>query len=220
MTKKQGTTVAVVDDHPLMRNGIMNMLSTLGHSTTIEADHGGEFIAAWNSGVRCKVAIVDLCMPVMDGWATIAYITEHHPEVLAIAITFDANAGAVRRALQHGARAVLCKTALPPEWAQALHDVLGGGFHRNSVLDMVVQHAPMPGSAEALRAKVLKELTPCQLEFLMAYTADDEPTLTELATRKNLARCTMESHREAVVEKTGAHSRLAMYRFTQQFGLR
>lgn len=220
MKKTKSTAIAVVDDHALMRVGIIRSLEILGCHTTIEAEHGAAYLKDWENGARCQIAIVDLCMPVMDGWATIEHITAHQPGVLPIAITFDPNPGAVRRAYQAGARAVMSKTAGPEAWKQALHDVLTTGHHHNELTRMVLNNAPQPGSPEALRKKVHDEFTSCQLGFLMDYTAEDEPTLKELAERKGVELCTIESHRRKVVEKTGVNSRLALFRFTQDFGLR
>ncbi|MCB9163932.1 MAG: response regulator [Flavobacteriales bacterium] len=218
--KKRVLSVAVVDDHTFMRDGIVGNFERMGHKATIVARHGGEYLSAWEAGARCDLAIVDLCMPVMDGWATIAHGAQHQPDVRFIAITVDPHPGAVRKALKAGAHAVMSKTAVATDWEKALADVMTSGYHHNELMHMVLSEGTAPGSPEALRQKVEAELTRCELRFLMEYTAPDEPSLAELAERHGVKLCTVESHRRSVVEKTGAHRRLAMFRFTQSFGLR
>lgn len=218
--KKKSTTVAVVDDHPFMRIGIANGLRSFGCEVNLEAEHGAAYITACKGSALCQIAIVDLLMPVMDGWATIAWIAEHQPGVLPIAMTMDPNPAAVRRALQAGARAVMSKNAGPAEWQHALNAVLATGYHHNDLMRMVLENAPEPGSPEALRKKVMEQLTPMQVKFIMAYTDVDEPSLQQMADREGLKLSTIETHRRDVVEKTGAHTRLSMFRFTKDFGLR
>ncbi|MBK6753751.1 MAG: response regulator transcription factor [Flavobacteriales bacterium] len=97
--------LALVDDHHLMRSGLATMLNGLdGYRVTIEAANGRELIEALRDATPPAIAIVDLNMPVMDGYATIAWLRTNAPEILPLALTFDAGDDALVRAMRAGAR--------------------------------------------------------------------------------------------------------------------
>ncbi|MBK6540233.1 MAG: response regulator transcription factor [Flavobacteriales bacterium] len=72
--------LALVDDHHLMRSGLAAMLNGLdGYRVTIEAANGRELIEALRDATPPAIAIVDLNMPVMDGYATIGWLRTNAP---------------------------------------------------------------------------------------------------------------------------------------------
>ncbi len=75
-------SVALVDDHHLVRTGLAAMVNGLGgYRVTLEVN-GRELIEALAKAKEAPIAIVDLNMPVMDGYATIAWLNAHAPTVL------------------------------------------------------------------------------------------------------------------------------------------
>ena len=98
-------SVALVDDHHLMRSGLVATVNALGgYHVTIEAGNGKELIDALHGAELPAIAIVDLNMPVMDGYETIAWLRANAPSVLPLALTFDATDDAMVKAVRAGAR--------------------------------------------------------------------------------------------------------------------
>jgi CheY-like chemotaxis protein len=60
--------ILVVEDHAEARGVLVGLLQTLGY-WTISAKHGQEALALLRSGSRPSLILLDLRMPVMDGWA-------------------------------------------------------------------------------------------------------------------------------------------------------
>ena len=60
--------ILIVEDHEAVRGGLLSMLQALGY-WTISAKHGQEALALLRSGARPALILLDLMMPVMDGWA-------------------------------------------------------------------------------------------------------------------------------------------------------
>lgn len=72
--------MAFVDDHTLVRTGLVGLVNRLGgYRVVLEADDGREFTKALPKGPNIDIAIVDLNMPIMDGYATIAWLHKNHP---------------------------------------------------------------------------------------------------------------------------------------------
>jgi len=59
--------ILIVEDHEDVRGGLLSMLQSLGY-WTISAKHGQEALALLRSGPRPALILLDLVMPVMDGW--------------------------------------------------------------------------------------------------------------------------------------------------------
>ena len=133
--------LALVDDHHLMRSGLATMLNGLdGYRVTIEAANGRELIEALRDATPPAIAIVDLNMPVMDGYATIAWLRTNAPEILPLALTFDAGDDALVRAMRAGARGFVLKNVRPPVLRAALDSlVLTGYYHSEAVHESLMQ---------------------------------------------------------------------------------
>ena len=73
-------SVALIDDHHLMRSGLVNMINGMGDYEVVqEFANGKEFVDALRTTTAPAIAIVDLNMPVMDGYETITWLTPHAP---------------------------------------------------------------------------------------------------------------------------------------------
>ncbi len=59
--------VLVVEDHEFAREAVAALLSTMGYDV-IEAENGRDALAVMAKGARPDVILLDLMMPVMDGW--------------------------------------------------------------------------------------------------------------------------------------------------------
>jgi len=100
--------VLVVEDHEFARDAVAALLSSMGYDV-IEAENGRDALAAMAKGPHPDVILLDLMMPVMDGWEFMS-ILKTHPEwsdipVIIVTAIYDAK----RTQDETGARAVLTK---------------------------------------------------------------------------------------------------------------
>lgn len=73
--------VALIDDHTLVRKGLVEVINGLGgYKVVLEAAHGLDYKEKVNGGPRIELAIVDLNMPVMDGYQTLDWIAPPAPK--------------------------------------------------------------------------------------------------------------------------------------------
>ncbi|MEO6020155.1 MAG: response regulator transcription factor [Knoellia sp.] len=152
--------ILVVDDHPVVRAGMVALLSELADLDVVgEAGNGAEALAMV-SKMAPDVVLMDLRMPVMDGAEATARLRAQPdaPEVLVLT-TYDTDADIVR-AVESGARGYLLKDTPPAVLADAI---------RRAALGETVL-APMVAArlAERLRAPAPVELTPRELDVLRA----------------------------------------------------
>jgi DNA-binding NarL/FixJ family response regulator len=213
--------IALVDDHNLMRAGLAAVINEMpGYTVTIQAGNGREFIRALNGAPTPAVAIVDLNMPLMDGYETIAWLRANLPGVLPLALTFDSADDAMVRAVRAGARGFVLKTVDPPQLRTALDSLmLTGYYHDDGLHRTLVDGQALKTSLEKEQEKVLAQITPRELEFLQLVCAPEELTYKQIADRMGVHLRTVEGFRESLGEKFGIKSKTGFVLFALKWRL-
>ncbi|MBK7383091.1 MAG: response regulator transcription factor [Flavobacteriales bacterium] len=120
--------IALVEDHPLMRDGMRACLEQWPHSTVVlEAEDGLAYEKACATAPPIHIAVVDLRMPNRNGFETIVWIREYQPETLVLAISFETNDDCVHRVLLCGAHGVVNKSCGRQELHTALDHLRATG---------------------------------------------------------------------------------------------
>lgn len=115
-----------VDDHPLMRAGVVSFLATEpGLQVVAEAANGEEALEKYREH-RPDLVLMDLSMPVMDGLEATRAILEEFPDARIIVLTTYAGDEDVHRALDAGAVGYLLKDMLVADVLKVIRSVIGG----------------------------------------------------------------------------------------------
>ena len=118
--------VYITDDHPIVRRGIKQLLSTEpGIDVIGEATNGRQAIADMDS-LRPDLVLMDLVMPVMDGIEAIRQIKAGHPEIQILVLTSFATDDKVFPAIKAGALGYLIKDTGPDELVRSIRQVHQG----------------------------------------------------------------------------------------------
>jgi DNA-binding NarL/FixJ family response regulator len=118
--------ILAVDDHPLVRKGIVGLVADEPDMTTVaEASNGREAIQQFRIH-RPDVTLMDLQMPEMNGLDAIVAIRGEFPEARIIVLTTYTGDVQVLRALKAGARAYLLKTLLHKELLETIRAIHAG----------------------------------------------------------------------------------------------
>lgn len=218
--------VALVDDHHLVRSGLAATVNNLGgYHVTVDAGHGRELIEALEDLApedprQPRMAIVDLNMPVMDGYETIAWLRQHRPDVLPLALTFDATDDALVKAVRSGARGFLLKNARPAVLKNALDALAMTGYYYTDELHGTLQaHPGLRTRHEQERQRVLEQITPREMEFLLLVCSPNEPTYEEIAEGMGIQRRTVDNYRVALFDKFRIKSKTGLVLFAIRWGL-
>jgi DNA-binding NarL/FixJ family response regulator len=118
--------VLIVDDHPVVRQGLRSMLDLLPDvRCTGEAESGTEAIRA-AAAAAPDVVLLDLRLPGADGIQVARTLRRVAPQARIIIITVDDDPGQVQRALEAGVDGFLLKTASLEELGAAIRRTLCG----------------------------------------------------------------------------------------------
>ncbi|HVO89121.1 MAG TPA: response regulator transcription factor [Casimicrobiaceae bacterium] len=115
-----------VDDHPIVRQGIVSLLGVQPDMAVVaEASNGREAIQAFRTH-RPDITLMDLQMPEMGGLDAISALRAEFPDARIIVLTTYAGDAQALRALQAGARGYLLKNALHKELVDTIRAVHAG----------------------------------------------------------------------------------------------
>jgi len=118
--------ILVVDDHPLLRQGIAGLVADQSDMSLVaEASDGREAIQQFRAH-RPDVALMDIQMPDMNGLDAIIAIRNEFPEARIIVLTTYTGDVQVLRALKAGARGYLLKNSLHKELLETIRAVHAG----------------------------------------------------------------------------------------------
>ena len=211
--------VALVDDHTLVRKGLVELIQQSGeYEVVLEASNGREFIEALPHP-DLRLAIVDLNMPEMDGFETLAWLKENHPGLLALALTFEGTEERVIRAVRAGARGFILKDIEPLELRAALRSVLTSGYYHTDLVHHTMLNSSMRTEEEKTRAKLLARLTENEVRFLKLICDDRELTYEQVAEEMGVHRRTVDGYREHICNKLKVRSKVGLVITAVRYGL-
>lgn len=81
--------IAIVDDHELIRKGLQELLNLWGYTVIPPAINGKDFLDLLVKGIIPHICILDMRMPVMDGYETTKVVKEKWPGIKIIAYSLD-----------------------------------------------------------------------------------------------------------------------------------
>ena len=123
--------IIVADDHKLFRKGLMSILSDLPQVNVVAEAENGEQLLNTLKNTPADIVLLDLRMPLLDGYEVLGKIQSEYAAVKAIVISmFDAESHIVN-AIESGAKGFLTKDSDPEEIAIAIESVYYNNFYFN-----------------------------------------------------------------------------------------
>ncbi|MBB3085457.1 response regulator transcription factor [Geodermatophilus sabuli] len=119
--------VAVVDDHPVYRDGLAVLLGSVSGLVVVGTAADGAEAVALAREEQPDVVVMDVQMPVLDGIEATRRITAESPSIGVVVLTMSEDDGTVFAAVRAGARGYLLKGADQEEVIRAITTVAGGG---------------------------------------------------------------------------------------------
>lgn len=201
-------TIALTDDHILLRNGLANLVKELGYDVVFEADNGKQLVDKLKTHRLPQVVLMDITMPVMDGYEATLYLKKNHPSVKVLALSMLDDETAIIRMLRNGAKGYLLKDSEPEELKIAIDAVLQKGFyHSELVAGKLIRAINQLDDPIHVEEEILP-LNEKEIEFLKWVCT--ELTYKEIADEMRLSPRTIDNYRDALHEKLQCKSRVGM----------
>ena len=222
--------VLLADDHKLVRSGLKSLLSEKTGDMTVvaEASTGLEVLALLET-TPADVVLMDIYMPNMNGIEATRQIRERFPQVKVLMLTMTDTPQWVNESLEAGAQGYLLKSTGYKELLFAIRTVYEGeAYFSTDLTKLLLQQVnagakgvaatpQVDGNSQGTAQPLSAGITPRELDVLrliaQGYTNQQNGEM--LLTSKR----TIESHRQNLLEKTGAGNTATLVLYAAHHGL-
>ena len=212
------TSVALVDDHTLLRNGLANVVRGYSeYAVLFEADNGKDFITALRPQSLPDIVLLDINMPGMDGYETALWLKQNYPDIRVLALSMYDNEQAIIRMMKNGARGYILKDIDPSEFKMALDAVIKRGFYYSEMVTGKLIHAVNALDEPGQSIKTLVKLNQRELQFLKLVCT--ELTYREIAEQMYLSPRTIDGYRDDLFEKLKVKTRVGLVMYAIKNGI-
>jgi DNA-binding NarL/FixJ family response regulator len=200
--------IIVVDDHGIVREGLMALLDTQDGMKVVGSAATGQAAILAAERLQPDIMIMDLALPDLNGIDATQRILSLYPMISIIALSASHTCEHVSRAMRAGARGYVVKDAKGAELVEAVRTVGAGRQYLS-------RHASL-GPADA---KLMGRPTRTPMERLSARERDvmhrivDGCTSRTIAKELSLSRKTIDTYRARLMVKLGVTNRTALIRF-------
>jgi DNA-binding NarL/FixJ family response regulator len=191
------TRILVVDDHPIVRLGIRQMINADPALTVIAEADSCEGAVTMASAYSVDLAIVDLSLNGGSGLDAIRELTSTRPGLPVLVLSMHDERLFAERALRAGARGYIMKQEAVVHLLDAIHDVLSGRIHVSGRMSQSILHRL--GRDGAMSDNGLGDLTDRELEVFESIGRG--LSTAAIAARLNVSIKTIETYRSNIKTK-------------------
>lgn len=206
--------IAIADDHVLMRKGVIEIISSFHqYEVIIEADNGAQLLERIEAAPeKPRICVLDISMPVMDGYETVVAIKERWPEMKVLVLTMVNNEFSVIKMFRGGASGYLLKACPPEELQVALDAVQKQAFYHSELLSKDDSRAELK-NPYAVGFKISdKELT------FLRYCCSDLH-YKEIGEHMGIGVRTVHTYRDTLFNKFGVKTRIGLAVYALSIGI-
>jgi DNA-binding NarL/FixJ family response regulator len=198
--------IMLVDDHPLVRDGLRARLEAVPHFRVVaEADSGAEALALAGS-TRIDLVLMDITMRDGSGIEATARLYANFPDIAVLILSMHDKLEYVTQAMQAGARGYVLKDAPGKDIVLAIDTVVAGGIYYSAA---VARQLARPATQD-------NQLTSREQEVLR-HIANGESN-KQIARALDLSVRTVETHRLNIKRKLGIEGQAELIKFAVQHG--
>lgn len=196
----------IVDDHPLVIDGLKTMLKDVGYITvTGSVKNGKDALAFLEEHPEISVILLDINLPDTDGLRLCEQIRATNKTVKIIGLTYVNEAGIITQLIKKGGNGYLLKNMEREELITAIDQVLDGSVYlskaANEKIVQQLQAYDLPGNNVPALTRREKEILQLLAKGL---------TSSEIAEKLFLSTFTVDTHRRNMLQKFNVHNTQAL----------
>lgn len=200
------TRVIIVDDHPLVRRGLREMLAAEGIVVVAEASRSEEVLPALASAPS-DVVLLDLSMPGRGGIEVLRDIRQTHPRVRVLVISTHSEAAFAVRAMRAGAAGYITKSSAPEEIVAAVRAVASTGRYISETVAAALADFAIDGHGGPAH----ESLSDREMEVFRLLTRGR--SISDIAADLSLSVKTVSTYHARLKEKLGAAGSADLVRY-------
>jgi DNA-binding NarL/FixJ family response regulator len=209
-------SIAIVDDHLLIAKALGEIIEKFGqYNVLYEVENGAVLMERFKQPKNIPdIVLLDVSMPVMNGFETAAWLKKNHPEILILALSMQDDEQSLIKMIKSGANGYLLKNVHPTELEKALQTLVSKGFYYP---DWATSKVLMNIAADEETANLPVKLSDREIEFLQF--ACTEMTYKEIGEKMFCSPRTVEGYRDALFDKLQLKTRVGLVMFAMKNGI-
>ncbi len=193
--------ILLVDDHPLVRDGLRARLETIPHFAVVAEAGNSDEALHYAASQAIDLALMDINLIGMNGIDLTARFNTLYPEIAILMLSMHDKAEYVMQAIQAGARGYVLKDAPAMDIITAIDTVMSGGIYYSAGLAKQLARPLVPALL----------LTPREREVLQCIATGKSNK--HIARELDLSVRTVETHRLNIKRKLGIEGQADLIRF-------
>lgn len=201
--------IAIVDDHEMFRSGIKLILAQkVTWQVVIEAVNGQDFLTQLDSIVP-DIVLLDISMPVLNGYDTTIWALKKHPELKIIILTMLSDEQYYIKMIEAGVKAFILKKSGTEELFKAIEEVaIGNNYFAQDLLKSIVLKINHKKIDDTLKLTAKEEK--------VLYYICNGFTNNEISKKLFLSSKSIEKYRSSLLQKTNTKNSAHLVMFTIQ----
>lgn len=207
-------TIVIVDDHVLIAKALEGIIGNFdGFEVIYVAENGKDLIEKFENGEKIPdIILLDISMPLMDGFETALWLKTNHPNIKIMALSMQGDDNSVIKMIKNGARGYLLKNTHPKDLETALSKLNSDGFFYPDWASKIIFSNINDEKANEKAVRISDR----EKEFL-TYTVT-ELSYKEIAEKMHCSPRTVESYRDQLCEKLALKTRVGLAVFAIKNG--
>jgi DNA-binding NarL/FixJ family response regulator len=210
-------TIILADDHKLIRDGVKSLLADEPSITIAGEVANGKELLDVLSRRPADVILMDINMPVMDGYEATRQIRENYPGTQVLVLSMNDHEKYVSQMFEAGALGYILKNTGRDELVHAIRMVAGGHKYLSADIGVNLLNKASQNLTKPVGPKETGELSKREMEVL--HLIAEGFTNAEIADKLYTSKRTVESHRQNLLEKTHCNNTATLIRYAVAKGL-
>lgn len=192
--------VGIVDDHLLFRKSMTLLIDSCeGMKVVLDAENG-EVLLNKLQQTQVDVVLLDIQMPVMDGYETCRHLLALHPELKILILSQLSSKESIHKIMEIGAHGYFTKNSNPDQLEMAIRSLHEQGFYFGLELGSVIKEALLKESITPTNDIPPYNLSERELQIIKMICK--EMKSKEIADELFINVRTVETHRKNIIVKT------------------
>lgn len=212
--------ILLVDDHNIVRQGLKALLATESDINILGEAQSGREAVQMALQLRPDVLVMDLAMPLLNGWEATRQILKAVPNLKVVVLSTYGDDEHIQQAIAAGAAAYLLKQTAAADLVKAIREVASGNafFSPAIAKRLREQTCRTETTEEPAEAKINDvELTHREAEVLQLIA--EGFANKQIAAELGLSVKTVEKHRQQVMQKLNIHDIAGLVRHAASKGI-
>lgn len=209
-------SIAIADDHPMLRKGLINLLTLQGrYQFVFDVDDGSEVMEELKNHKIPDILVLDVSMTGKDGPETAAWVMKHYPQVKILALSMSNDEKTILKMIQAGAKGYVTKNCEPEKLIEAIDMLYHNGVYlpeslSKKLFDGIQNNLLATGS----RIPILNEKEKTFLSLLCR-----ELSYKEIAEKMFLSPRTIDDYRKKLTKKLNVRGKSGLVVYAMNNGL-